>query len=304
MAGYKLISADSHIVEPPDMYAERIDPKFRDRAPKMERRKTSAGREYDAWVIDGMQVGTLGADLHAVDDPGVVFSAGRSLAALHLRRPVPELGVDALGIHVRRFNDMGIRRNQLVPRHHTPPPLVAATCSLAPISALEQSIPPSARSRRSVISATHPALLTGRHRASALDRVPLFIATRGHARMVRLRPRHPGQSAARLRPLSVAFLSALPAAAVHRLAESFRRLVRSTRLGHGSDVRDRCTAADPDGVPRRPLRRPPVPRRWHLANDLVDGSDGIFQQPTGRSSRWRCFRVSATRSSIRRITRF
>ena len=40
MAEYKLISADSHIVEPPDMYTGRIDPKFRDRAPKMERRKT------------------------------------------------------------------------------------------------------------------------------------------------------------------------------------------------------------------------------------------------------------------------
>jgi hypothetical protein len=43
MAGYKLISADSHIVEPPDMYAGRIEPKFRARAPKMERRKTPNG---------------------------------------------------------------------------------------------------------------------------------------------------------------------------------------------------------------------------------------------------------------------
>ena len=32
MAAYKLISADSHIVEPPDMYSSRIEPKFRDRA--------------------------------------------------------------------------------------------------------------------------------------------------------------------------------------------------------------------------------------------------------------------------------
>jgi predicted TIM-barrel fold metal-dependent hydrolase len=72
MAGYKLISADSHIVEPPDMYATRIEPKFRDRAPRMERRKTAAGRDYDAWMIDGMQVGTLGAVMQAgqrFDDP-------------------------------------------------------------------------------------------------------------------------------------------------------------------------------------------------------------------------------------------
>jgi len=79
MAGYKLISADSHIVEPPDMYAGRIEPKFRDRAPKMERRKTPSGREYDAWVIDGMQVGTLGAVMQAgqrFEDPSQIDFLG------------------------------------------------------------------------------------------------------------------------------------------------------------------------------------------------------------------------------------
>jgi len=65
MPAYKLISADSHIVEPPDMYRDRINPKFRDRAPKMERRQTPTGRPYDAWMIDGMQVGTLGAVMQA-----------------------------------------------------------------------------------------------------------------------------------------------------------------------------------------------------------------------------------------------
>jgi hypothetical protein len=48
MADYRIISADSHIVEPPDMYSSRIAPQFRNRAPHMERRKTPAGREYDA----------------------------------------------------------------------------------------------------------------------------------------------------------------------------------------------------------------------------------------------------------------
>src|SRR5262245_66536065 len=60
MAAYKLISADSHIVEPPDMYTSRIEPKFRDRAPRMERRTTPTGRPYDAWGIDGLQVGKIG----------------------------------------------------------------------------------------------------------------------------------------------------------------------------------------------------------------------------------------------------
>ena len=79
MASYKLISADSHIVEPPDMYANRIEPKFRDRAPKMERRKTESGREYDAWMIDGLQVGTLGAVIQAgqrFDDPSAIDFLG------------------------------------------------------------------------------------------------------------------------------------------------------------------------------------------------------------------------------------
>ena len=79
MAEYKLISADSHIVEPPDMYAGRTAPKFRDRAPKMERRKTPTGREYDAWVIDGLQVGTLGAVMQAgqrFEDPSQIDFLG------------------------------------------------------------------------------------------------------------------------------------------------------------------------------------------------------------------------------------
>jgi hypothetical protein len=61
MGAFKVISADSHIVEPPDMYTSRIEPRFRERAPRIERHKTPVGREYDAWVLDGVQVGTLGA---------------------------------------------------------------------------------------------------------------------------------------------------------------------------------------------------------------------------------------------------
>jgi hypothetical protein len=79
MANFKMISADSHIVEPPDMYTERFDPKLRDHAPRMERRKTPAGREYDAWVLDGQQVGTLGAVMQAgqrFEDPSQIDFLG------------------------------------------------------------------------------------------------------------------------------------------------------------------------------------------------------------------------------------
>ena len=79
MTGYKLISADSHIVEPPDMYTSRFEPKLRNRAPHMERRKTPTGREYDAWMLEGMQVGTLGAVMQAgqrFEDPSQIDFLG------------------------------------------------------------------------------------------------------------------------------------------------------------------------------------------------------------------------------------
>ena len=47
MAIEKLISADSHIVEPPDLWEKRIDPKFRDRAPRL----VWTG-ETDRWYVD------------------------------------------------------------------------------------------------------------------------------------------------------------------------------------------------------------------------------------------------------------
>jgi len=79
MTTYKLISADSHIVEPPDLYTNRIEPRFRDRAPRMERVETPRGRKYDAWFIDGQQVGTLGAVMQAgqrFEDPSQIDFLG------------------------------------------------------------------------------------------------------------------------------------------------------------------------------------------------------------------------------------
>ena len=61
MAAYKVISADSHVVEPPDLYVSGVEARFRDRAPRVERRKSPTGVEYDAWFIDHVQAGTLSA---------------------------------------------------------------------------------------------------------------------------------------------------------------------------------------------------------------------------------------------------
>jgi predicted TIM-barrel fold metal-dependent hydrolase len=79
MRAYKLISADSHIVEPPDLYETRIEPKFRDRAPRMERHRTRMGREYDAWYFNGVRVGTVGSVIQAgkrFEDPGSIDFLG------------------------------------------------------------------------------------------------------------------------------------------------------------------------------------------------------------------------------------
>jgi predicted TIM-barrel fold metal-dependent hydrolase len=76
---YKLISADSHIVEPPDLYRSRLEPKFRDRMPRMERHRTRTGREYDAWYFNGIRVGTVGSVIQAgkrFEDPGAIDFLG------------------------------------------------------------------------------------------------------------------------------------------------------------------------------------------------------------------------------------
>jgi len=61
------------------MYTDRIEPRFRDRVPRMERRRTPTGREYDAWILSGSQVGTLGAVMQAArrfEDPSQIDFLG------------------------------------------------------------------------------------------------------------------------------------------------------------------------------------------------------------------------------------
>src|SRR5262252_11167477 len=52
MAEYGIISADSHFVEPPGMWAERIDKKFKDRAPHTV--KGLQGREGEFFVCENI----------------------------------------------------------------------------------------------------------------------------------------------------------------------------------------------------------------------------------------------------------
>ena len=52
MAEHRIISADSHFVEPPNMWAERIDKQFRDRAPHTVRGLN--GREGEFFVCENV----------------------------------------------------------------------------------------------------------------------------------------------------------------------------------------------------------------------------------------------------------
>jgi predicted TIM-barrel fold metal-dependent hydrolase len=67
MASYRIISSDSHVFEPADLWTTRIDKAFRHRAPRV----VSDGL-YDQWVVeDGKKVGSI----------GLVSQAGRRFEA-------------------------------------------------------------------------------------------------------------------------------------------------------------------------------------------------------------------------------
>ncbi len=64
-----IISADSHITEPPDTYIDRIDPKYRDIAPRM----VSDEKLGDTFLIDGMKTPV---------PMGLIAAAGKSAEEL------------------------------------------------------------------------------------------------------------------------------------------------------------------------------------------------------------------------------
>ncbi len=59
----RLLSADNHIVEPPDLWTSRIDAQYRDRAPRL-----ISGETADWYVVeDNRSIGSLGTATHAGD---------------------------------------------------------------------------------------------------------------------------------------------------------------------------------------------------------------------------------------------
>jgi predicted TIM-barrel fold metal-dependent hydrolase len=54
MFDWKLISSDSHVVEPPDLWAGRLDATYRDRAPRVV-----AEHDGDWWIVDGVRTNSF-----------------------------------------------------------------------------------------------------------------------------------------------------------------------------------------------------------------------------------------------------
>ena len=72
MSTYTLISSDSHIIEPPDLWETRIDRKFRDQAPRLVHEE-----DADQWYADGVKFGNIGTNQQA----GLRFKAPEKLTA-------------------------------------------------------------------------------------------------------------------------------------------------------------------------------------------------------------------------------
>ena len=54
MSTYKILSSDSHVIEPPDLWSSRIESRFRDRAPHVVSEETG-----DWWYIDGQRTNSF-----------------------------------------------------------------------------------------------------------------------------------------------------------------------------------------------------------------------------------------------------
>jgi predicted TIM-barrel fold metal-dependent hydrolase len=85
MANYELISSDSHIIEPADLWQERIDRSFRDRAPRLVHEA-----EADQWYADGIKFGAIGINQQA----GVRFETPEHLTLQGRMATVPRGGFD------------------------------------------------------------------------------------------------------------------------------------------------------------------------------------------------------------------
>jgi predicted TIM-barrel fold metal-dependent hydrolase len=85
MSTYTLISSDSHIIEPADLWETRLDRQFRERGPQLVREG-----DTDQWYADGVKFGNIGTNQQA----GLRFEAPEQLTAAGSMNTIPLGGVD------------------------------------------------------------------------------------------------------------------------------------------------------------------------------------------------------------------
>ena len=70
MSGYRVISSDDHVVEPPDLWTSRIEPKFRDRSPRLVRESNG-----DWWYCEDKKLSSV----HVGSQTGMRFEHPEAL---------------------------------------------------------------------------------------------------------------------------------------------------------------------------------------------------------------------------------
>ena len=105
MSNYTAWSSDSHIIEPADLWENRIESKFKDRAPRIIQ---EGG--YDQWYCDGVAFGNVGANQQA----GVRFEEPEKLVRKGVMETVPLGGLDP-DAHVKDMDLDGIAGGVLYP---------------------------------------------------------------------------------------------------------------------------------------------------------------------------------------------
>ena len=107
MSTYRLISSDSHIIEPPDLWEKRIDPKFKDRAPYLVHEE-----DMDQWYADGGNVkfGEIGNAIQF----GTRFEQPEKLSLKGEYANAPLGGFDP-NVHVKEMDIDGVSGGVLYP---------------------------------------------------------------------------------------------------------------------------------------------------------------------------------------------
>ena len=75
MPGDMILSSDSHVIEPPDLWTTRIEPRFRERAPRVVQEE-----DGDWWFVDGIRTNSFQGGVQAgkrFERPDQLRHAGR-----------------------------------------------------------------------------------------------------------------------------------------------------------------------------------------------------------------------------------